>query len=75
MRQDVPLQRVIGAFLVGTGINWKAVVTNGAELVIGGMMAMSRDSIRLESPAAQEELALLKSMKVGDVRRGVLSRP
>lgn len=31
---DVPLQRVIGAFLVGTGINWKAAVMNGAELVI-----------------------------------------
>lgn len=33
--QDVPLQRVIGAFLVGTGIQWKAAVMNGAELVIG----------------------------------------
>ena len=32
---DVPLQRVIGAFLVGTGISWKAAVMNGAELVIG----------------------------------------
>lgn len=32
---DVPLQRVIGAFLVGTGIQWKAAVMNGAELVIG----------------------------------------
>jgi hypothetical protein len=32
---DVPLQRVIGAFLLGTGINWKQVVTTGADLVIG----------------------------------------
>lgn len=31
----VQLQRVVGAFLVGTGINWKAAVMNGAELVIG----------------------------------------
>ena len=35
-------------------------------------MTVSRDAIRLEAPAAQEELKLLKSMKVGDVRRGVL---
>ena len=34
--QEVPVQRVIGAFLVGTGIQWKAAVMNGAELVIGG---------------------------------------
>jgi ribosomal protein L7/L12 len=33
---DVPLPRVIGAFLMGTGIAWKAVVVNGADLVIGG---------------------------------------
>lgn len=33
--QEVPLQRVIGAFLVGTGIQWKAAVMNGADLVIG----------------------------------------
>lgn len=32
--QDVPLPRVIGAFLVGTGIKWHAAVTNGSELVI-----------------------------------------
>lgn len=32
--QGVPLQRVIGAFLMGTGIVWKSVVTNGADLVI-----------------------------------------
>ena len=35
-------------------------------------MTLSRDAIRLEAPAAQEELKLLQSMKVGDVRRGVL---
>jgi ribosomal protein L7/L12 len=33
--EGVPLQRVIGAFLVGTGINWKAAVMNGSDLVIG----------------------------------------
>lgn len=33
--QEVPLQRVIGAFLVGTGIQWKAAVMNGADLIIG----------------------------------------
>jgi hypothetical protein len=33
--QDVPLQRVIGAFLLGTGIEWQQVVTKGADLVIG----------------------------------------
>lgn len=32
---EVPMQRVVGAFLVGTGINWKSAVMNGAELVIG----------------------------------------
>jgi hypothetical protein len=31
----VPLQRVIGAFLLGTGIEWQQVVTKGADLVIG----------------------------------------
>lgn len=31
----VPLERTIGAFLVGVGIKWKAAVMNGAELVIG----------------------------------------
>lgn len=31
-----------------------------------------RDSLLLESPAAQAELALLKSMTVGDTREGVL---
>ena len=34
---DVPPQRVIGAFLMGTGIDWKASVKSGAELVIGEM--------------------------------------
>lgn len=34
--QQVPVQRVIGAFLVGSGIAWKAAVTNGADLVVGG---------------------------------------
>ena len=34
--QGVPVQRIIGAFLVGTGIQWKAAVMNGAELVVGG---------------------------------------
>jgi hypothetical protein len=33
---------------------------------------MSRDEMLLESPAAQAELMLLKTMKVGDVRRGIL---
>ena len=32
---NVPVQRVIGAFLVGTGISWKAAVMNGADLVVG----------------------------------------
>jgi ribosomal protein L7/L12 len=31
---EVPSQRVIGAFLIGTGIAWKQMVTNGADLVI-----------------------------------------
>lgn len=31
----VPVQRVIGAFLMGTGINWKSVITAGSELVVG----------------------------------------
>lgn len=30
----VPVQRVIGAFLLGTGIQWKQVITSGAELVV-----------------------------------------
>lgn len=34
--QGVPVPRVIGAFLVGTGIQWKQSVTNGSELAIGG---------------------------------------
>ena len=34
--QEVPVQWVIGTLLVGTGIQWKAAVMNGAELVIGG---------------------------------------
>ena len=33
--QDVPLSRVIGAFLIGTNIKWNAAVMNGAELVVG----------------------------------------
>jgi ribosomal protein L7/L12 len=33
--EGVPLQRVIGAFLVGTGIKWTAAVMNGSDLVIG----------------------------------------
>jgi len=33
---------------------------------------ISRDSMRLESPAAQEELKYLKTLKAGDVRTGVL---
>lgn len=32
---DVPLWRVVGAFIVGTGIAWKSAVMNGADLVIG----------------------------------------
>jgi len=32
--QDVPLPRVIGAFLLGTGIEWTQVVTKAADLVI-----------------------------------------
>lgn len=32
---DVPLARVIGAFLIGTGINWKSMIMNGQDLVIG----------------------------------------
>lgn len=32
---NVPLQRVVGAFLVGTGIDWKAAIMNGAELIVG----------------------------------------
>ena len=32
---DVPLSRVIGAFLLGTGIQWKNVVTSGADLIVG----------------------------------------
>jgi len=32
---EVPLPRVIGALLVGTGIKWQAAVMNGADLVIG----------------------------------------
>lgn len=31
---QVPLQRIIGAFLVGTGVNWKQAVMNGADLVV-----------------------------------------
>jgi hypothetical protein len=34
--QGVPIERCVGAFLMGTGINWKSVVTNAGELVIGG---------------------------------------
>jgi hypothetical protein len=30
----VPLQKVVGAFLFGTGIDWAAMVTNGSELVV-----------------------------------------
>jgi len=32
--ENVPMPRVVGAFLLGTGINWKQIVTNGAELVV-----------------------------------------
>lgn len=35
------------------------------------MATVSRDAIRLESPAAQEELRYLKTLKAGDVRTGV----
>lgn len=35
-------------------------------------MIVSRDSLLLTSPAAQTELALLKAMKLGDTREGVL---
>lgn len=31
----VPIERVVGAFLVGTGIKWKSVIMSGADLVIG----------------------------------------
>lgn len=31
----VPIQRVIGAFLMGTGIVWKHVISNGSEIVVG----------------------------------------
>lgn len=33
---------------------------------------MAHDLIRQEAPAAQQELTLLKSMKVGDVRQDLL---
>lgn len=34
--QNVPVSRVIGAFLVGCGISWKAAVMSGDDLVLGG---------------------------------------
>jgi len=33
---------------------------------------MSRDAMRADSVAAQKEVAYLKTLKVGDIRRGVL---
>lgn len=39
---------------------------------INGTGLIGRDSLRVESPAAQAELALLRSLKVGDVRSGKL---